>query len=111
MYNNAIFLFLNSNEFHKVVAPIKIKIVIFQPSVRLLFLFKQMEMPTLFYSIYVLKIIPILCRVFSPFKNKYSNLNMKDKWKYLQQSLHVNGTNPNTHGTKATRTANKYIII
>jgi hypothetical protein len=68
-------------------------------------------MPTLFYSIYVLKNNTHLMSGFFPFNNKYSNINTKDKWKYLQQSLHVNGTNPNTHGTKATRTANKYIII
>ena len=35
MLNDAIFVSFNTKEFHKMVAPIKIKIVIFQPSVRL----------------------------------------------------------------------------
>ena len=35
MLNDAIFVSFNTKEFHKMVAPTKIKIVIFQPSVQL----------------------------------------------------------------------------
>ena len=45
----------------------------------ILFLFKKMAMPTLFYSIYVLKNNTHLMSGFFPIKNKYSNINMKDK--------------------------------
>jgi hypothetical protein len=33
--NNVIYVLLNTKEFHKMVTPIKMKIAIFQPSVRL----------------------------------------------------------------------------
>jgi hypothetical protein len=54
--NNAIFVLFNTKEFHKMVALIKIKIVIFQTSLRLYYwLFKQIETSELLYYICCLK--------------------------------------------------------
>jgi hypothetical protein len=50
MLNNAIFVIFSTQEFHTMVAPIKIKII-FKPFVRLnyWFIFKKIDMPILFY--------------------------------------------------------------